>query len=560
MNTQHSSTTELVKKKQTAAIEMGLVSVSALALLTVAAWMGKLPGFFEGEDFLVFNFANNFPLLSALENYIRIYGRPLEALYWTGMYKVFGYAPALHHFFSFFLHLAAVIAASLAIYRITPRNKYVVGSLATFAVFLFFFPQAINSALRLNSDNSRLAILLWLLSLLAAQEWAKTSFKVHWLAVSLLLQLLSIFAYDVTIFLFPVSLILALPLIRKPLVKVKKRMGIFLVGGFLLSFVPLAFYAWLGTGSERTITHPAFKHGFIDEITNRFADAIVFLPLRLFKLNEGMELSKFLPSGLFFAILLALTVYVGFLVTKAARSKAASLSTTPIALFIAALWILVLGMLPYVLAYPNEFTAPRYYSASIYGLAILVFLAFTIAKAAAVRWAVAGLAIASLVLGIVEFNLLSNYLSTREPPLENFFLSTKEVVPNVRDNTVFFYIDPGVRVIPSGTCALGLRMLYNRPNLSCAFLSYTNEEFRAIRKDGYIRAYDGLRNDTGYWIFLKWDENGQIAIVDIISPNSELLIDWESSAPMVSDLSRIRTDEASSSQMYRYLLLRKQSR
>ena len=552
-----------IKKNYSFIKETSLALIPVITILGVVYFLGKLSDFYEGEDFLLFKFANNYPYWDSIKLYFLKNARPVEAIYWAGIYKVFGYAPAIDHLLSYVLHLGGVVMAGFVLYRAWLHQKMRAGSIFAFIIFLFFLPHAVNSALYLNTDNSRLSILFWLTSIVFMQEWAKSSFKPKWVVMGFGFFLIAIFTYDIVIFLFPAAILAAIPFFptTESRAKIRTRLIRLFIIGMILSLIPFFIYSVLQYFSDVEITHPAFYHGFSQEILTRILQSARLLLNGIYSANANLEIANpfsFQVLFLWFAAIAAFALLTSWSYIKTNAAINNRDNQTIISLGFAGVWVILFGLLPFFLAYPSENTLVRYYSASIYGIGFLFFKGYNLFKTWFARVIALVLLLPSLILGPLEFNLLSNRLHTYEQPLATFFLSIKKIIPNVRDDTVLLFIDPGLNITPSGSCARGLTMLYNKPNLECAFLSYTNEVYRATREEKNILAYDGLWDDTNNWIFIITHSDGSMSIVPEINPKSDLLIDWISVEPLYTNYGRIRLDKAVESQMYRHLIAREQ--
>jgi len=128
---------------------------------------------FDGDDWWVLAcpFWNSFPY-SILE-YAREFLRPIEGVYWIGLFEIFGFNKPVFHFCSLLLLAGASVLMGFALSRAFPGRRLFV----VLAVFLaFFLPTVSCLTYVLFTDNSRLALMLFWASVLAFQSWA-TKFK-----------------------------------------------------------------------------------------------------------------------------------------------------------------------------------------------------------------------------------------------------------------------------------------------------------------------------------------------------------------------------------------------
>jgi len=543
--------------------ELGAALILILSILCYAYFSGKLLDFFYTEDFLLFHYANNFSYLEAIKLYVSGFGRPFEAAYWAGIYKIFAYDPAKLHFLSFLLHLSGVILASLILYRIWPRKSSYSGAFLVFVIVLFFNPLATNWGAILSGDNTRLSILFFMVSILCIQEWARTEFRAFWLVSGILVFLVSIFTYDVTIFLFPASLLLAWPLMPagKRFEEAKKKILWFGTASIFLGLIPFTFYQLLESSSVGGIRHPAFDHPFRQEIPARLLQAAYNILPTLYKIGNNLFIHGSLSTLIIFIPFAAIVVgSIWNLIRIKSKNNFNTFiqqNKVLIGIFGASLWIIVMSVLPYLLAYPNGYPQVRYYSAAIYGFSFLLFSIFSVARGYLVRAAISLLVPVIIIAGIAEYNLVTGRL--REEDKSNFYLSLVEIVPAVRERTVIFIIDPEVDLSPSVECTMGLEMLYDVKDLRCGFLSFTNQSYEARREDNFILAYSGVWSDSENWIFITVNEDGTKAIVPEITSADGLLINWIYTQPIYTDKNRILFDQKPDSRMYLYLITREEN-
>jgi hypothetical protein len=146
-------------------------------------------------------------------------------------------------------------------------------------------------------------------------------------------------------------------------------------------------------------------------------------------------------------------------------------------------------------------------------------------------------------MGIERFHARAASLASREPSELEYLISLKQLVPEVENRALFVLVNH--RLSKSG-CGPEMNMLYNRTNLNCIFLSATDEDFHAIRDEL------GLR--IGYWGFIPnkvlgnailIEKDGEeLAILDSISPEDDLLIDWEAEIPIETNQALIKPAES----------------
>jgi hypothetical protein len=223
-------------------------------------------------------------------------------------------------------------------------------------------------------------------------------------------------------------------------------------------------------------------------------------------------------------------------------------------IYFACAWLILWGTIPYALI--GYGPAARIYHGAIYGMAPLLLLNYQLGQSRFLRGVMTILLIASLTLSLVEFNVSSTERALHEERSNPFYVQLKEIVPSVKPNTVFIFIN--YRLSNSG-CGPSMNMLYDQVELECAFFSSEWPEYFAIRYPDYVQANrgGGLRNEN--WIIITVDEDGLPEIVPEIRPGDfGLLIYWLDNSPIMTDFRRIESDAFSPpSDMYLELIRRR---
>jgi hypothetical protein len=125
---------------------------------------------FEGDDWWILSWPywNEFP--KSIWIYARESLRPLEGVYWIGLFELFGFNKIVFHLFSLLLLASASLLMGFALVKAFPNRK----NFATLAVLLaFFLPTLSCLTYVLATDNGRLSMLLFWACVLAFQKWAE---------------------------------------------------------------------------------------------------------------------------------------------------------------------------------------------------------------------------------------------------------------------------------------------------------------------------------------------------------------------------------------------------
>jgi hypothetical protein len=218
----------------------------------------------------------------------------------------------------------------------------------------------------------------------------------------------------------------------------------------------------------------------------------------------------------------------------------------------ASVWIMVVSVVPYsVLGYG---VTTRVYAVAVFGLIPLFMLAATGFRAVLVKCAFVGAAVLMIVQGSQTF--LSNAQMRKELAAADasFYLSLKQVVPDVRHDTIFIFLD---RKFSNSGCGPSLEMLYNQYKLRCVYFSSQDPSFLATRYDRFIEASQGGWLRTEYRVIIAFDEAGKPYVVPKLSPQDDLgmFIDWRFETPIETDSITFQTERtAPVSPFYEYLL------
>jgi hypothetical protein len=531
-----------------------------LLLIWVAALAGLLQKYFNGEEFFVYHYANNFPAVEAWQRFLSENGRLIEGIYWTYQYKLFGFNPVILHALSFMVLLIAAVAAAACFLNAWPKERRS-KALPYLLVFSFFLNWvSASSVLRLSYDNGRLSLMFFFLSGLALQRWASAQ-RARWLAASFALFLLSVLTYENTAFLFPALLLLAWPLLPAPK-QSSVRGRLLLFGGLaaasaLVLLIPYGLYRNIGANEGQTIEHPAMTANLGDLPANVLGAAPeIYLGFGQFDIFRAAPLNLLMAAGMLLILGLFAVAIVGLL--RPGKPKPAiEPGSRWVAISLACFWLLLLGPLPYVvLDYPPS---GRVYSSAVFGLFPLLFIAYETAKERLVRIAAIAVTLLFAVFCALELQAQSIRFSLEtEATLNAFYRGMKAAVPQVEPGTMFIIINGPLE---NSGCAPSLEMLYNQHDLDCVLLSSTLEKYHAIRRRSQIEANSGTDWEQQLlaekWILIDASDNVPIVLAELRPGDLDLLVMWVSEEPIHTDYGQIVAEDLSEpSPFYLHLLER----
>lgn len=531
-----------------------------LLLIWVAALVGLLQKYFNGEEFFVYHYANNLPAVEAWQRFLSENGRLIEGIYWTYQYKLFGFNPVILHALSFVVLLLAAVAAAACFLNVWPAEKRS-KALPYLLVFSFFLNWiAVSSVLRLSYDNGRLSLMFFFLSGLALQRWARAQ-RAGWLLASFALFLLSVMTYENTAFLFPALLLLAWPLLPAPKKgAVRGRLLLFVglaAASALMLLIPYSLYRNIGSTQGQTIEHPAMTANLGDLPSNVLGAAPeIYLGFGQFDIFRAAPLNLLMAAGML--------VVLGLFAAAAARLlRQGQLKPTTetgsrwVTISLACFWFLLLGPLPYVLLdYPPS---GRVYSSAVFGLFPLLLIAYETLKERLVRIAAIAVMLLFAVFCALELQAQSvRFNLETEATLNAFYRGMKAAVPQVEPGTMFIIINGPLE---NSGCAPSLEMLYNQHDLKCVLLSSSLEKYHAIRRRSQIEANSGTDWEQQLlaekWILIDASNNVPTVLAELKPGDLDLLVTWVSEEPIRTDYGQIVAEDLSEpSPFYLHLLAR----
>lgn len=418
---------------------------------------------FWGDSWWVFSFGYWYRPFNAIYSAIENLQRPIENIYWTGLFEIFGAHSPLFHFFSLGIVLVSTLLMGAVLETTFPRQKIFV-LLSMF--FGFFIAPLAELTYILQTDNSRLQMIFFWASVLAFQVWAKRWQTLWLLLPPILLYVLATLTYESS-----TLLIFAVPLFVYPLWQQHENrpprrfwlllggaigmgFGIFLASRFLL-------FSGGAVGQRHLIPPPKLVADYLQNFFDLTFQSLTQLPTDI-------------PTGLLVSGLMGC---LGYWIFRTPYEKFPASWLIPVMGVV----FFFLGILPYTLA--GHGLTPRLYSSGVYGVVILT--AYGLSRT---RW----LSFAAVLL----IGLLVSYQATLRldwqeaaDQRESLFRSLLDQVPETQPNTVFLFLDlqsvvkPEIPIV-EGVTGLQhqMQMLYNEPTLSGHFLYYADHPY--IKSEG----------------------------------------------------------------------------
>ena len=417
---------------------------------------------FDGDDWwvLALPYWHSFP--DSVVLYASKFLRPVEGLYWISLFELFGFNKVAFHLCSLLLLAGSATLMGVALDRTFPGQRVCV----SIAVLLaFFLPPVSCLTYVLFTDNSRLSMLLFWISVLAFQRWAQKSSPWRGLLLPIALYVGSFLTYEAPSFLIFVAPLLVWPVYRRCSRRPSDRTFLIKLGvGILTAFgaaVAIRFLFLNGGAVGQSCFLPPFE---------LLWSYLALLPFYLFAPFASM-------SADWWALLAGLLVALGTasLLLFSGRDRRAVKVAAGGRFELGSRWylivlgggILVLGMLPYQLAGYGTFSprmvdtlmvkfgmlpdgdvswfnftwASRIYSSASFGMAILLAAGLSGWRKPSVR--LVGKIVALVVIGfmaVFHAGLSQDWREAAE--IRNDLLrSLVSQVPAVRSGTNFVFLD-----------------------------------------------------------------------------------------------------------------------
>lgn len=517
-----------------------IVFVGALLILAaiVMAAISHAMRNISGEAFYDFQFPYRFPLNQAWKVFFleRIRSRLMHGVFITILYNLVGYNPPAIYLALYILVIAtsALIVFNLRRYLSQPWQA----GLLT-AVFALL-PIALPELIELKKAHHVLAWFAFWLAVSFLSIWMRTDRK-RWLLAGTLAFLASVLAYEATVALLPIAVLLALPRL-KDFKDMWRKIGVIL---FITLCTALAF---LRLEDLKPYTGIGQAYPGYSDPNATVSKAFSAVPKLLAAIWNG-QLFGVAAAGwmqiagtvLLLACVLSATyaVYLAFHRRPGRQASFRSLQQPAVVLTLAALYLTLATYLPFMLAGQAPDTD------SLRGAGIgLVLLAIAgmqgLVAAGRERWGVllfAALAGFLLGAGLFGFRVADRKTAIDDVKLNRFIYTLRQEIPGVRGGANFVFVNSGV----GRTGCIGLmNMLYGRDNLHCIHLFDDDVQERYVRVEPGLQEVGDRLFDSGF-ILLTMAPDGSAIVLDQITQKDfpNLPITWLSNSPLLPDESYI---------------------
>ena len=314
--------------------------ITALGLIIYSIILTLLTGDtgFEGDDWWVFSvpYWHSFP--ESIWVYATEFLRPVEGIYWIGMFEVFGFNRIAFHLFSLLLLSAGSILMGFSLSKTFPGNR---AFIVLCVLFSFFLPMVCSLTYIVFTDNNRLCSVLFWVSVLLYQRWVSKGCAWTGLILPGILYIISFLTYEsCSLLIFTVPFLL-IPIHNR----MEYRLPHFSFFARLATGILIAFSTAIVLRFT-LLNGGAVAHNHLFPPVSLFLSYLGLLPFYLaapFSCLQNDLLSW--SIGITFAILaLALTLYLRN------QANARALQNDRQYILFLGLCIFVLGMLPYQLA------------------------------------------------------------------------------------------------------------------------------------------------------------------------------------------------------------------
>ena len=152
-------------------VNQGLI-LTAVGLIAYCLILAVLTGNigFDGDDWQMLSWPFWYAFSASWSGYIGEFLRPIEGLYWIGMFELFEFNKVAFHLLSLLLLASSCCVMAVSLSKIFPRNHAFVSFSMLFA---FFLPTVSCLTFLVFTDNSRLSLLMFWSSVLMFQIWTE---------------------------------------------------------------------------------------------------------------------------------------------------------------------------------------------------------------------------------------------------------------------------------------------------------------------------------------------------------------------------------------------------
>lgn len=547
-------------KKERAILLSGVALIAAAISLYLA---GLINQNITGEAYYDFHYADRFTLLPAIKVFFlnRVQSRFMHGAFIALLYEIIGFNPPLLHLSIFFLIIATAVMITLVL-RQSIKHAWIA---ALFVVTLTVLPLNVPELATLKKAHHALAWFAFWTAVYFAQNWMATN-KGRWLAAAGIAMMTSLLSYEAAAALLPIAVLLSLRFIesardfaKKLLTMLSISLGSFLIFLWLESLKTSGRIRGLGSNNASAIgeTAQALVAGFLQLAKGIWQDG-------LFSVFYTPDPAVSLAAKIIIAASLLLAVagiLWAFISSDQNSAKAGSAVHQPgFALLLSGLWLSFATYLPFLLV--GQKPDGDSIRGAAFGL-MLIALAATLWLES--RWGrrlasgfIALVCVFWISIGAISYFSAMDLRADNDRLLNNFVYTLKEQVPYVKENTTFIYVNASL----GRTGCIGMmNMLYSRDKLQCIHLKDSEAPDSYFREEGLLIEDSGREYEEDF-IILTFDAQGYVTIIEEITQEGypSLSLNWQSSAPILTNRSRILLVEVPGSrvsQFYEYMLARR---
>jgi hypothetical protein len=559
----------LSQQKTESQIGHSVAALLAVAAVSLALLIGDIG--FQGDDWWQFSWPYWNKIPWSIQQYAAASSRPLEGLYTVLSFELFGLHRVYYTACALFLWAGACLAFGACLRKAFPGKK----SLALLAtLFAFLLPSASNLIYMFHTDNSRVSVLLFWLSVLAFQRWARVSGSWIGLLAPMTLSCMAALTYENTTF-----LIFTVPFFVWPVRghfpgRLSARSFLIRlfagIGGAFGVFLAVRFGVFSGGAVHHSSLIPPL--GLVWSYVSQ---------LILYCVAPFRELSTDHAAWVWgSAVALAAAWLLRTAVHEESRDEEPPEGWEQNPAYIATLGVAVLclGMLPYLLAgYSPDMgfnSQSRVYSSASFGPPILIALLATAWRNQRVLAACRVAAV--LVLGVMAVFLASLRGEWQAAAEKRNLLIADLVrqVPNVRPGTTLLFLDlqwyltrseVGRAVVFQGVDGLGefVRMLYHEKDLYAYFLyprdlPFVREKGRiaSVSPDGLTARGSAVRPPIPLDTLLIFKREGtKLVLLNALSAEDGLAaVEWNGVSSLESNRDLIVSDSGANGHVKRVLI------
>jgi hypothetical protein len=473
---------------------------------------------FEGDDWWVFSWPYWIAFPKSLVEFAASCLRPIEGVYWIGLFEIFGFNRIAFHVFSLLLLTGSCLLMGACLLRAFPERCAFAFSAVLFA---FFLPTVAPLTYVLATDNSRLSLLFFWACAFAFQRWAIRGYSWTGLAAPALLYVSAFLTYEA-----PSFLLFVVPLLVWP-IRLRNQNGVsdkvFCLR--LATSILAAFFSALAI-RFLFLSGGVVQHRHLLPTWESLWSYPALLPFYLVS-----PFTNVVADSAALAVAIAASIWAAALLLPALRDSVAGRPDSlrfvegPYYPFVLGGAILALGMLPYQLAgygsvapklvdtvmvkwgaYPVGNTAwfnfnwsSRIYCAGSFGIAVVIASLITMWKTAGTRTIAGVVAVICLGFMVLFHAGLSKDWREAGAIRNGLIADLVNKVPDVKPGTNFVVLDldhsHGRASVFRGWNGLRdlIRMVYSRTDIGAWYLypyswkwpDYLFHE-AVVSKDGFV--------------------------------------------------------------------------